>query len=398
MGEPVWRKMNAKNAVGVERELWFQYSKRWMTTLSLNDLPLEMLMRPPRSPLNQPFYREPGFWNPEDCIRDHTVCTAYLNEISRFYFVQNRFVRVDRNAAGSEWWSLFYKLGVYTPEDGLKRQRSSGWIESNLIHRRVDLGPACIVVPNLAEKREMEEKEAASQSELFVLNGNSKDATRRQRLIASLGVPEEKLKNIASIADLTLAYQVDVGFNYLNLKQPFAGPEYSLEAARLGVAVSTNLFVDLQLVLQGSLTAQVASTNVEYGTSNLLDLQEWLIYTTPWVVNNQNVKFGVGGYYLSWFSNREVGGFNGFVGPQGELIFGGKALSVAFRLAPVAQDLSLAPNNRILGIKFTHALPWKIGNEPIQIGLEYSNMFYKNKATDAQTDLNNAAFGITFPF
>ncbi|MGZ3722188.1 MAG: hypothetical protein ACXVA9_04610, partial [Bdellovibrionales bacterium] len=204
MGEPIWRKVVGKNASSHGRDLWFQYTKRWMSTLSLNDLPFEMLMRPPRTPVNQPLYREAGFWNADDCKLDRSMCSVRLNAISRIYFQEDQFLRVDKAGNGSEWWSLFYKLGVYTPEDGLKRQRAAGWIEAHMILRRVDLGPACIVVPDLAERRETEAKEAEAESELFALNGNTKDPLRRQRLIASLGVPEEKLKNVTSISDLTL--------------------------------------------------------------------------------------------------------------------------------------------------------------------------------------------------
>ncbi|MGZ3723314.1 MAG: hypothetical protein ACXVA9_10305, partial [Bdellovibrionales bacterium] len=128
------------------------------------------------------------------------------------------------------------------------------------------------------------------------------------------------------------------------------------------------------------------------------DLQEWLIYTSPWAVNNQLVKIGVGAYYLSLLSNREVGGFKGFVGPQAEAIFGGRILSLGFRLAPVAQDLSFSLSNRVLGMSLTRALPWKVGNSPIQLSLEYTNLFYKNSVTGAQTEMSNAAVGLNFPF
>jgi hypothetical protein len=398
MGEPIWRKVVAKTTTGHDRKLWFQYTKRWMTTLSLNDLPFEMLMRPPRSPINQPLYREPGFWNADDCKRDRSMCTAYLAEISRIYFIENRFLPVAKDDGATEWWSLFYKLGVYTPEDGLKHQRAAGWIEAHTSVRRVDLGPACIVVPDLAQKREMEKQQADAEVELFALNGNSKDPARRQRLIASLGVADNRLKNITSISDLTLGYKFLAGFDYISLDQPFAGPAYAQDAARLGLGVYSNLFVDLQLMVEGSFTGQLSSTHKDYGSSNLIDLQEWLTYTSPWAVSNQLVKIGVGAYYLSMISSRAVGGFNGFVGPQGEVTFGGQISTLGFRWAPVAQDLSLNLANRILGVKFSHALPWNFYKNPIQFNLEFSNVVYKNSSTGASTNMNDGALSLTFPF
>jgi hypothetical protein len=221
---------------------------------------------------------------------------------------------------------------------------------------------------------------------------------RRQRLIASLGVAEDKLKNVTSISDLTLGYEVKAGFDYISLDQPFAGPKYSQNAARVGVGAYSNLFVDLQLLVEGSVTGQLSSSHKDYGNSNLIDLQEWLTYTSPWAVNNQLVKIGVGAYYLSMISSRDTGGFNGFVGPQGEISFGGKITTLGFRWAPVAQDLSLSLGNRILGAKLTHALPWSIQKNPILLNVEFSNLSYKNHSTGNTTDMNDGAIGLTFPF
>lgn len=398
-GEPIWRKITVQVDDKKTRDLWFQYSSTTMRTLRLNDQPFEMAVRAPRVKINFPLYREPGFWSPQDCQHDIHVCAALLVSNSRIYLLESQFRLVDRADKKGEWYHIFYHLGSYSPDDGLKHLRGSGWTESTAVSRRTDRGPSCVVISGDLPSDDPEVQAVIEKNEkaLFVLGSNSNDPARRKRLINGLGLNPEKMAKMMSIVDITLGSEGHLGFNYISLDQPFAGPEYTQQALKLGGAVYTNLFVDLQL--RGSLdgTITLGSNNNSYGQNNLLDAQQLLVYSSPWTLNGIPVKLGVGGYFMSMLSKRAIGGFAGFIGAQGQLLLEGNRWSLGFRYGPIAQDISINLQNRLMGSSLTYKMPWQMQGRPVELSIEGSDVSFSNSATGNSTNMKNIGLQLSFP-
>ncbi len=398
--QTIWRKINVKTADNNERQLWFRYNWKTFFTLTSLDQPFEMTMRMPKNMASQPLYREPGLWTPRDCTYDPTVCVTTIGPTSRVFLLDTQFKRVEISYRNSEWYSVFYKLGVDVMDDNLKRSQTNGWASSNQSFRRVDQVPAYLFMAGEPRFEDFlpEDVIRKNESNLFLLSKNGMDPVRRQRMLASLGLSESKMKGLSSIFDLSLAYETHLGFSHVELDQSFAGPKYTQEGVKVGIGGTSNLFVDLEIKGGLDITTTAVSNNSAAGTNYLIDTQEWLVYTSPWSLNETPLKFGIGAYYMSMISNQSIGGFRGFVSAQTEMLLEDERYGVGFRFAPVGQDFNLKFENRLLGAKFYYKLGWKRHDRAVEVSADYTDLFYKSPSTMNETKFNNLGLGINLPF
>jgi hypothetical protein len=397
-GQTIWRKAVVKVGDNQERQLWFRYNWRTLYTLTSLDQPFEMTMRIPKNMASQPLYRDAGLWTPRDCTYDPTVCVTQIGPTSRVYLLDTQFKRVEVSYRNSEWYSVFYKLGVDTIDDNLKRSQTNGWASSGQAFRRIDQVPAYLFMAGEPRFEDFlpEDEIRKNESNLFLLSKNGMDPVRRQRMLASLGLSESKMKGLSSIFDLSLQYETRLGLNHIELDQTFAGPKYTQEAVKVGIFGSSNLFVDVEIRGGLDISVTAASNNSTIGTSYLIDTQEWLVYTSPWSLNETPIKFGVGAYYMSMISNQTIGGFRGFVSAQAQVLFEDDRFGLGFRFAPVGQDFNLKFENRLLGVKLIYKMDWKRHDRPVEMTADYTDLYYKSPSTN-ETKLNSMGIGLSLP-
>ncbi len=399
-GQTIWRKVTLKNSdSNQERQLWFRYNWRTLYTLTSLDQPFEMTMRMAKNMVSQPLYREAGLWTPRDCTYDPTVCVTQIGPTSRVYLLDIQMKRVEVTYRNSEWYSVFYKLGVDTLDDNLKRSQANGWASSSQAFRRVDQVPAYLFMAGEPRFEDFlpEDEIRKNESNLFLLSKNGMDPVRRQRMLASLGLSESKMKGLSSIFDLSLQYQSIVGFNHIELDQPFAGPKYTEEAVKLGIQGSSNLFVDLEVRGGVDVSVTAASSNASIGTSYLIDTQEWLVYTSPWSLNENPLKFGIGAYYMSMISSQTIGGFRGFVSAQAEMIVEDERYAFGLRYAPVGQDFNIKFENRLIGAKALYKMDWKRHDRHVEFSADYTDLFYRTPGSGAETKFRTLGVGLILP-
>ncbi len=398
-----WRQIQVDGA----EVIWFKFDSKTMRSFN-TDPPARLRLRPltgkEKQDDSQPLYREPGFWTPADCARDSSLCVAAVGQNSTLLLLKNQFRTVDKSRQKGRLLLNFYQVArLRTEEAGAPSV--PGWLPSTMLTPRTagedDDIKASVPPTPIADIRDEDQNLAVKpngESGLFVFEKNAADPEQRKRLIREMGVPGLKTESVESIAGLTVRYQGAAGATHIQVNQPFAGPDYQVDAARVGGGISTNLFIDLQLKFNLDVSIPISSSDKNSSAKGFyLDSQGWFIYTTGWKLNQRPLKVGLGAYYLSFSPGKEVGGLPGVAGFQAKLVFEGEKLSGAIRFAPVAQDLNLNFQNRLVGLEAFYNLDWEIDYRPVQIRANFEDIFYRNPTSQDYTSLKVIGLGLNFP-
>ncbi len=401
-GAAGWRKI----LVDGSEEIWFQYDAAFMKTLNADD-GIDLRLKPSDESVEQPLYRTPGLWTPEDCDRDPAICVSELPPHSVVQLHQTQFRHVDRSGKKGRLWLNFYEVSQPKTIDS---DGHHGWILSNALTKATATARPETTLEGVqnAEQGNPADGAAASppepqvkfatESGMFLFESTSATPGRRKQLVEDLKVPDLVPENVAGLSGLTLRSSAGAGPSYLDVDQPFAGPETQLQCAKLTGTVSTYLFLDLQMKFTVDFSLPLATSDkTQSAQGYYFDSQQWFTYTTRWKVNRAPVKLGLGAYYIGLGTGKTVGGLPGLVGFQSKVIFEGKKLGTGLRYAPVAQDLSFNPKNRILGLEFVYSFDWHVDDEPVQLKFSFDDIYFKNPVTDNSTALRVVGLSLNVP-
>ena len=183
------------------------------------------------------------------------------------------------------------------------------------------------------------------------------------------------------------------------LEQNFLTDKFSQQNVNVGFGIFAPIFIDLEI--QGTLMGMIPLSATEDNTfekTYLFRAEQWLLYTTPVSLSGTPLKFGVGGYYLTMFSDNRNFGFNSLVGFQVKMLFENDSFWFGTRYGPTGQDLGFRFENRELGADFGIRLDPSRKYESWSIYGDISDTSFTNPNTGNSTKFQILQLGIRKQF
>lgn len=377
------------------------YDWRNFDTITSQDLPIEVDVLVPYGKNSIPVFSRPGAWTWKDCGLNSDLCVDHIDIHTKAYLFDSTIVDVRLSENMVNDYRLFYKIGYQIKDKNGELQHRVGWVPSTHAKRKISQLPKSLLAtrnPNGLGTYESDMERFQRLQKYYVFNANMYSHNKNMsRWINS--VPG----NSTEVFFQNIAFDGVLNYSYFNLKQDYAvkslGEPFVQQGLAIGGGIYAPIFIDLEI--QGTATVTVpieANVNSTYKKSPIFRGEQWLLYTTPWSVNNVPFKFGVGAYYISMFASQLQFGFNSLVGFQGKALFESDRFWASFRYGPTGQDFSFRFENRELGFNFGYRLTPEKGFESWTVFGDFSDTNYNSQTINNSTKFQIISVGVRKQF
>ncbi|MCJ8276004.1 MAG: hypothetical protein MJK18_04115, partial [Bdellovibrionales bacterium] len=373
------------------------YDWRNFETITSHDFPVELDILVPYGKNSIPVFSKPGSWTWKDCGLSESLCLDNIDLHTKAYLFDATIVNPSQSASLGQDYRLFYKVGYQLKDKNGITQHRVGWIPSTQAKRKISQLTKSLLAtrtPGSFGSFESDEERMRRLQKYYVFKANmTSDNKSINRWLASAPgkTTEVFFQNIA-IDGLASA-------GNFTLEQNFLTDKFSQQNVNVGFGIFAPIFIDLEI--QGTLMGMIPLSATEDNTfekTYLFRAEQWLLYTTPVSLSGTPLKFGVGGYYLTMFSDNRNFGFNSLVGFQVKMLFENDSFWFGTRYGPTGQDLGFRFENRELGADFGIRLDPSRKYESWSIYGDISDTSFTNPNTGNSTKFQILQLGIRKQF
>lgn len=345
-------------------------------TLNPHAMPVKMI---PMTTAERPIvtvYTKPVRCLPKkDCVSNQDFAIGWLDKTAAVQLVGTRLIFNDKEASQSRT-SLYYNVKYeYTTSIG-ELKRGTGWVDSSRLRRKIE------IMPVIAKRKPASIKTPPKDKSYTVFKSNIAVPDKLNRFTKDM--TEGKARALASIWDVSVAWDFAVDYNFVDLKQSFL--DKSIEVTGPGIQGFASVPIFLDLVMKGSVKATLPATSSESSKQPiLLKAEQSFQFSTPLMVGSSPLQIGIGGYYFTTLNVTRQYGVNSLVGLQLKLLYETDFMWAHLKYAPVGNDLSFEKSNREVTIGVGYKMEGNSYFDNWGIYGENSNTYYKSPAKNTTT-------------
>lgn len=345
-------------------------------TLNPHAMPVKMI---PMTTAERPVvtvYTKPVRCQPKrDCTSNQDFAIGWLDKTAAVQLVGTRLIFNDKEATQPRT-SLYYNVKYeYTTSIG-ELKRGSGWVDSSRLRRKIE------ILPVIAKRKPASIKTPPKDPSPTVFKSNVVAPDKLNRFTKNM--TEGKARALASIWDVSVAWDFAVDYNFVNLNQSFLNDSVQVTGPGIQGFGSVPIFLDL--VMKGSVKATLPATSSDTSKQPiLLKAEQSFQFSTPLMVGSSPLQIGIGGYYFTTLNVTREYGVNSLVGLQFKLLYDTDNMWAHLKYAPVGNDLSFEKANREVTIGIGYKMEGNSYFDNWGVYGENSNTYYKSPAGNTTT-------------